>query len=35
MKVVTKMNTPKYVETQFMYIRYQPTLVVLPKVYQA
>ena len=29
------MDTPKYGETlKFMYIKYQPILVVLPKVYQ-
>ena len=33
--VVTRMDTPKYGETlKFMYIKYQPMLVVLPKVYQ-
>ena len=33
--VLTRMDTPKYGETlKFMYIRYQPILVVLPKVYQ-
>ena len=33
-KVVTRMDTPKYGETlKFMYITYQPTLVVSPKVY--
>ena len=33
--VVTRIDTPKYGETlKFMYIKYQPTLVVLPKVYQ-
>ena len=32
---VTRMDTPKYGETlKFMYIKYQPILVVLPKVYQ-
>ena len=31
--VVTRMDTPKYGETlKFMYIKYQPILVVLPKV---
>ena len=33
--VVTRMDTPKYGETiKFMYIKYQPILVVLPKIYQ-
>ena len=33
--VVTRMDTPKYGETlKSMYIKYQPILVVLPKVYQ-
>ena len=33
--IVTRMDTPKYGETlKFMYIKYQPILVVLPKVYQ-
>ena len=33
--VVTRMDTPKYGETlKFMYIKYQPILVVLPNVYQ-
>jgi len=33
--VVTRMDTPKYGEApKFMYIKYQPALVVLPKVYQ-
>ena len=32
--VVTRMDTPKYGETlKFMYIKYQPILVVLSKVY--
>ena len=32
---VTRMDTPKYGETlKFMYTKYQPILVVLPKVYQ-
>ena len=32
--VVTRMDTPKYGETlKFMYIEYQPILVVFPKVY--
>ena len=32
-RAVTRMDTPKYGETlQFMYIKYQPILVVLPKV---
>ena len=31
--VVARMDTPKYDETlKFMYIKYQPILVVLPKV---
>ena len=34
-KVVTRMDTPKYGKTlKFMYIKYQPILVVLAKVYQ-
>ena len=34
-RVVTRMDTPKYGETlKFMYIKNQPILVVLPKVYQ-
>ena len=34
-KVVTRMDTPKYGETlKFMFIKYQPILAVLPKVYQ-
>ena len=33
--VVTRMDSPKYGETlKFMYIKYQPIVVVLPKVYQ-
>ena len=33
--VVTRIDTPKYGETlKFMYIKYQPILVVLLKVYQ-
>ena len=33
--VVTRMDTLKYGEKlKFMYIKHQPTLVVLPKVYQ-
>ena len=33
--VATTIDTPKYGETlKFMYIKYQPILVVLPKVYQ-
>jgi len=33
--VATRMDTPKYGETlKFMYIKYQPILVVLPKVYE-
>ena len=33
--VVTRMDTAKYCETRkFMYIKYKPILVVLPKVYQ-
>ena len=33
--VVTSMDTPKYGEAfKFIYIKYQPILVVLPKVYQ-
>ena len=33
--VVARMDTPKYGETlEFMYIKYQSILVVLPKVYQ-
>ena len=32
---MTSMDTPKYSETlKFMYIKYQPILLVLPKVYQ-
>ena len=32
--VVTRMDTQKYGETlKFMYIKYQPILVVLPKLY--
>ena len=32
-RVVTRMDTTKYGETlKFMYIKYQPILVVLPKV---
>ena len=31
-RVVTRMDTPKYGETlKFMYIKYQPILVVLPR----
>jgi len=34
-RVVTRMDTPKYGETlKFMYLKYQPILAVLPKVYQ-
>ena len=34
-RVVTRLDTPKYSETlKFMYLKYQPILVVLPKVYQ-
>ena len=34
-RVATRMDTPKYGETlKFMYVKYQPILVVLPKVYQ-
>ena len=34
--VVTRMDTPKYGETlKFMYMKNQPILEVLPKVYQA
>ena len=34
-RVVTRIDTPKYGETlKFMYIKYQPILAVLPKVYQ-
>mgnify|MGYP006896126259 CR=1 FL=1 len=34
-RVVTRMEAPKYGETlKFMYTKYQPVLVVLPKVYQ-
>ena len=34
-RVVSRMDTPKYGETlKFMYIKYQPILVVSPKVYQ-
>ena len=33
--LVTRMDTPKYGDTlEFVYIKYQPILVVLPKVYQ-
>ena len=33
--VVARMDTPKYGETlKFMYIKQQPILVVLPKVFQ-
>ena len=33
--VATTIDTPKYGETlKFMYIKYQPILVVLPKVYE-
>ena len=33
--VATRMDTPKYDETlKFMYVKYQPILVVLPKVYK-
>ena len=33
--VMTLMYTPKYGEAlKFMYIKYQPILVVLPKVYE-
>ena len=33
-ETMTRMGTPKYGETlEFMYIKHQPILVVLPKVY--
>ena len=34
-RIVTRMDTPKYGETlKLMYIKYQPILLFLPKVYQ-